>query len=113
LLISFPDRHPDHKEGVNHINTNTTVLPEHLFIKKITLMDNKSRRKAVYELHNTPIAGHPGIANTWAHINTRYEGEGLKQFVEQYIKGWMPYMSNNEEPKRNNKSTNSIPQNTG
>jgi hypothetical protein len=34
-----------------------------------------------------PIAGHPGIANTWALVNEQYDGDGLKQFVEQYVKG--------------------------
>ena len=38
-------------------------------------------------LHDTPIAGHPGIANTWALVQEQYKGEGLKQFVKQYIKG--------------------------
>jgi hypothetical protein len=51
------------------------------------LTNDDERRRAVYELHDTPIAGHPGIANTWALVNERYEGQGLKQFVEQYVKG--------------------------
>ena len=79
---------PDHKEGMNDINDNVTVLPNSLFVNKITLSDDiNERRKAVKELHDTPIAGHPGIANTWALVNERYEGEGLRQFVEQYVKG--------------------------
>jgi hypothetical protein len=80
-------RRPDHKEGVNDINNETVVLPNHLFINKIILTNDDERRRAVYELHDTPIAGHPGIANTWALVNERYEGQGLKQFVEQYVKG--------------------------
>ncbi len=34
-----------------------------------------------------PIAGHPGIANTWALIMARYKGPHLCTFIEQYIKG--------------------------
>ena len=73
---------------MNDINDNVTVLPNSLFVNKITLSDDiNKRRNAVKELHDTPIAGHPGIANTWALVNERYEGEGLRQFVEQYVKG--------------------------
>jgi hypothetical protein len=80
-------RRPDHKEGVNDVNNETVVLPDHLFVNKIILTNDDERRHAVYELHDTPIAGHPGIANTWALVNERYEGQGLKQFIEQYVKG--------------------------
>jgi hypothetical protein len=81
-------RRPNLDGGVNPLNEHITVLPDHLFIHKIILPDDaKERRRAVQELHDTPIAGHPGIANMWALVNERYEGEGLKQFVEQYVKG--------------------------
>ena len=80
-------RRPDLKEGV-HINDNVTLLPDHLFVHRISLPhDQNVYRQVVRELHDTPIAGHPGIANTWALVKQRYDGPHLKQFVEQYVKG--------------------------
>ncbi len=70
------------------VNDDITVLPDHLFLKKLFLSNNlNEQRKAVQELHDSPIAGHPGIANTWALVNQRYEGHKLREFVEQYVKG--------------------------
>ena len=64
------------------------LLPNHLFAKKIYLEDDLLlRRKAVKELHDTPAAGHSGIANTWELVQQHYEGPRLWQFVEEYIKG--------------------------
>jgi hypothetical protein len=48
-------RRPDHKEGVNDVNNNTVILPNHLFINKIILTNDDEQRNTVYELHNTPI----------------------------------------------------------
>src|SRR5712672_3000716 len=65
-----------------------TLLPDHLFLKKTYLNDDSEiRQKAVKELHNTPAAGHPGIANMWELVRQHYEGPRLRQFVENYIKG--------------------------
>lgn len=81
-------RRPDLKEGVNTVNDDITVLPDHLFVKKVSLSnDLNERRRAVRELHDSPVAGHPGMANTWALVNQRYEGHKLREFVEQYVKG--------------------------
>ena len=47
------------------------LLDDSLFAHKISttkvyLPDNMTeQRAAVQELHDTPAAGHPGIANTW------------------------------------------------
>ena len=91
-------RRPDLKEGVQTVNDNITVLPDTLFANKISLpIDLDTRRQAVYELHDTPSAGHPGMANTWALISQRYEGKGLKQFVEQYLKGCPTCQSNKNQ----------------
>ena len=84
MVADLLSRRPDHKEGMNDVNDNITVLQNTLFANKFSLSNNiNERRKAVRELHDTPIAGHPGIANTWALVNDQYEGEGLWQFVEQ------------------------------
>src|SRR6266702_4048755 len=71
-MADLLSQHPDLKEGVKTVNDDITVLSDHLFINKITLPnDIIKRRKAVYELYDTPIAGHPGMANTWALVNQR------------------------------------------
>ena len=45
------------------------------FQKKVYLPDNTTdRHAAVRELHDTPAAGHPGIANTWELVRQHYEG---------------------------------------
>jgi len=73
-------------------------LPDHLFsspspsssalIKKTFLADDPStRREILRTLHDSPVAGHPGIANTWELVREHYEGPRLRQFVEEYIKG--------------------------
>jgi hypothetical protein len=41
----------------------------------------------VKELHDTPAAGHPRIANTWELVKQHYKGPRLRQFMEEYIKG--------------------------
>jgi len=69
----------DLNEGVN---TNTCILlPLSLFIhctikaRKTYLEDNQEkRRKVLQELHSSPVAGHPGIANTWNLVTQHYEG---------------------------------------
>ena len=102
-LIHFPgksntiadllSRRQDFERGVN-INENVTLLPEQLFTsedllaKKVFLDDNhETRRKILHLFHDTPVAGHPGISNTWDLIKRRYEGPRLRQFVEEYVKG--------------------------
>jgi len=73
-------------------------LPDHLFsspspspsalIKKTFLADDQvTRCEILRNLHDSPIAGHPGIANTWELVREHYEGPRLRQFVEEYVKG--------------------------
>ena len=71
-----------------------TLLPDSLFspsppsIKKVFLDDNLDICwEILCNLHDTPAAGHPGIANTWELVREHYEGPRLRQFVEEYIKG--------------------------
>jgi hypothetical protein len=70
------------------METERILLPDHLFSKKTYLAnDIETRRMAVRELHDTPTAGHPGIANTWELVRQHYKGPRLQQFVEEYVKG--------------------------
>jgi integrase-like protein len=75
------------------------LLPPSLFLctlhtillRKTYLKNNPDeRQKILQELHSSPSAGHPGIANTWALVNQHYEGPKLCTFVEQYVRG-CPY----------------------
>ncbi len=86
------------KDLNKRVNTNTCILlPLSLFIQhtlnahKIHLEDNLEKRWTVLqELHSSPTAGHPGIANMWNLVIQHYEGPWLWTFVEQYVQG-CPY----------------------
>jgi Integrase zinc binding domain len=44
-------------------------------IRKLFLDDDIEKRRAVlWEIHNSPAGGHPGIANTWELVRQSYEG---------------------------------------
>ena len=85
---------PDLNEGVNPLNEDVIVLPEPLFVKTTLLTSEDDMRNAVYECHDTPIVGHPGIANTWALVQRKYHRPQLKEFTEQYIWGCPQCQSN-------------------
>jgi len=68
------------------------LLPNHLFApthaNKIFLEDDLDLQHNILQtLHNSPIAGHPGILNTWELVRKQYEAPRLKEFIEQYVKG--------------------------
>ena len=78
---------PDLNKGVNS-DEPCILLLDDLFSKKIFLADNPDKRREVLrQLHDSPSAGHPGIANTWELVRMHYEGPCLRQFVEDYVKG--------------------------
>ena len=89
-------RRADLEEGVIIDNT-VTILPDHLWLNRTLmerlkrthyLIDNTAiRRKVLQEIHDTPIGGHPGIANTWNLVSRHYHGPRLRKFVEDYVKG--------------------------
>jgi hypothetical protein len=86
-IADLLSRRTDLKGGVNP-NDQVTILPEHLFARKIYLEnDPETRRKALFQIHDSPIGGHPGISNTWSLVKRRYEGPKLRKFVEEYVKG--------------------------
>jgi hypothetical protein len=85
-IADILSRRKDLNKGVD--TEICTLLPDHLFSCKTYLSNNSdTRRQAVKELHDTPAAGHPGIANTWELVRQHYEGPKLRQFVEEYVKG--------------------------
>ena len=87
MIADLLSRRKDFEKGVN-INENVTLLPENLFAKKVSLENNpETRHKILYDAHNTPVAGHPGISNIRDIIKQQYEGPKLCQFVKEYVKG--------------------------
>ena len=48
---------------------------------------NDLKRGVIHFYHNTPSAGHPGIANTYHMAKRDYWWPNMKQDIEQYIKG--------------------------
>ena len=93
-IADLLSRRTDLSKGVN-INENVTILPENLFAKATSSHSNKvfveddpeTRRKILREVHDSPVAGHPGISNTWQLIKRHYYGPRLRKFVEMYVKG--------------------------
>ena len=64
-IADLLSRRNDFEKGVNP-NESVTLLPEKLFARKVYLEDDEeTRRKALQEIHDTPVGGHPGISNTW------------------------------------------------
>jgi reverse transcriptase-like protein/integrase-like protein len=66
------------------------ILRPDIICKTYVEDDPEKRWTILQELHSSPSAGHPGIANTWALVNWHYEGPRLHTFIEQYIQG-CPY----------------------
>jgi Integrase zinc binding domain len=79
------------------VNTNEPriLLPDTLFsepqhdsLHKTFLEDNAEHQRSILQqIHDSPIDGHPGIANTWELVKQSYEGPWLREFVEEYLKG--------------------------
>jgi len=77
-------RRKDLNKGVDS-DLPCTLLPDHLFSPPSPLAINKTflsddldiRREVLRSLHDSPAAGHPGIANTWELVREHYEGPRL------------------------------------
>jgi hypothetical protein len=65
-----------------------TIFPPYLFLKKIYINDDDTKRRAILQqIYDTPSGGHPGISNTWDLVQRQYHGPRLQQFTEAYVKG--------------------------
>jgi RNase H-like domain found in reverse transcriptase/Reverse transcriptase (RNA-dependent DNA polymerase)/Integrase zinc binding domain len=79
------------------VNTNEPCIllpdtlfsePQHDFLCKIFLKDDTEYRwLTLWQIHDSPIGGHPGIVNTWELVKRSYEGPRLREFIKQYMKG--------------------------
>jgi len=70
-------------------NEPRILLPDHLFaptnpienpieVHKVFLEDNLDLRRDILQtLYDSPVAGHPGISNTWELVHEQYEGPRL------------------------------------
>ncbi|NHV87501.1 hypothetical protein HA385_23185, partial [Escherichia coli] len=47
--------------------------------------DADIRRQILYECHDSPSAGHPGIRKTYAHVRRHFYWPGLHKFVHDYV----------------------------
>jgi hypothetical protein len=53
----------------------------------LAVLSDRVKQEILKEHHDHPTAGHPGVANTYFSIRTRYWWPKLKEWVQQYVKG--------------------------
>jgi hypothetical protein len=54
---------------------------------RIAIHSDYVKGQILREHHNHPVAGHPGAATTYFSIQTKYWWPGLKEWIQQYVKG--------------------------
>ena len=66
-----------------------TLLPKDVFIQSVIEMDNVGEfEQVMQEVHDAPVAGHPGITRTMAALKRRkFDMPKLLDHVKQYIGG--------------------------
>ena len=67
--------------------TNSTQGWQKDLYKTVVAGDNNLKRGIIFLFHDTPSAGHPGIANTLKILQRDFWWPTMKQDVEQYVKG--------------------------
>ena len=48
-------------------------------------LDSNIRRQILYECHDHPSAGHPGIRKTYAHLQKKNYWPGMHKNVDEYV----------------------------
>jgi hypothetical protein len=88
MITDLLSRRSDLNKGVNS-DFPHVLLPNTLFSTQKIHLDNDLmlRCQVLQNLHDSPFAGHPGIANMWELVRESYEGPRLRQFIEEYVKG--------------------------
>src|SRR5438552_17547053 len=57
----------------------------------ITIVENsKEQIPLIAQHHNSPLAGHPGIAKTFKLLSQNYSWPNMRQDIEEYVKGCIP-----------------------
>ena len=93
-MADLLSRRKDLNKGVDS-NEPQVLLSDKLFaptnpieVHKVFLEDDTELQRDILKLlHNSLVAGHPGISNTWELVQEQYKGPRLREFVEQYVKG--------------------------
>jgi hypothetical protein len=86
-IADLLSRRKDLNKGMDS-DTPHILLPNYLFAHKMFLKDDEEERcKVLWQIHDSPTGGHPGIANTWDLVTRQYKGPRLRQFIEDYVKG--------------------------
>ena len=68
-------------------NEDMVLLPAACFAQ-IQFPNKLEQRREILRLyHDHPLAGHPGISNTTHLLSQTYEGTGMKEFAEDYVRG--------------------------
>jgi hypothetical protein len=62
------------------------LLPPACFARLQFPEELKQRREILRLYHDHPLAGHPGISNTTHLLSQTYEGKGMKEFAEDYVR---------------------------
>jgi hypothetical protein len=68
-------------------NEEMVLLPPERFAQTKFPDELKQQREILKLYHNHPLAGHPGIANMTHLLAQSYEGEGMKEFTADYVRG--------------------------
>ena len=68
-------------------NKDTVLLPAARFAQIQFPEELEQRREILRLYHDHPLAGHPGISNTTHLLGQTYEGKGMKEFAEDYVRG--------------------------
>ena len=53
----------------------------------VVIGDNNLKKGVLHFYHDTPVAGHPEISNTFSLLKHDYWWANMKQFVTNYVKG--------------------------
>ena len=63
------------------------LLPAARFAQLQFPEELEQRREILRLYHNHPLAGHPDISNTTHLLSQTYEGKGMKESAEDYVRG--------------------------
>ena len=79
----------------------------------VVIGNNDLKKGVLHFYHDTPVAGHPGISNTFSLLKCDYWWPNMKQFVTDYMKGCAQCQANKVNTHRTRPPLYPIkPQNT-
>ena len=66
----------------------------------IAVLPDAIRKELLREHHDHPMAGHPGAATTYFSVRRKYWWPGLKDYVQQYVKGCATCQQNKTDTQK-------------